>query len=73
MLLWRPQARPGRLRKSAGRAWPTAPRPDLYGPRTATSWDRCQQFEQIALTHLDTVFHIALSLCRNRAKAEDLV
>ncbi len=31
-----------------------------------------QEFEQVALTHLDSLFHMALRHCRNRADAEDL-
>ncbi len=31
-----------------------------------------QEFEQVALTHLDSLFHMALRLCGNRADAEAL-
>ena len=32
-----------------------------------------QEFEQVALVHLDALYHIALRLTRNRAEAEDVV
>jgi len=37
------------------------------------SRDWRQEFEEVALVHLDQLFHMALRLCGNRAKAEDLV
>lgn len=40
--------------------------------RVATE-DRRQEFEQVALIHLDSVFRMALRLCQNRTQAEDLV
>ncbi len=35
--------------------------------------DRRQEFEEVALVHLDQLFRMALRLCRNRSEAEDLV
>ncbi len=32
-----------------------------------------EEFDEVALVHLDRVYHMALRLCRNRAEAEDLV
>jgi len=32
-----------------------------------------QEFEEVALVHLDRLYHMALRLCRNRSEAEDLV
>jgi len=32
-----------------------------------------QEFEQVALVHLDALYHMALRLTRNRAEAEDVV
>src|SRR5215472_15922324 len=31
------------------------------------------EFEQVALVHLDALYHVALRLTRNRAEAEDVV
>ena len=32
-----------------------------------------EEFEQVALVHLDALYHVALRLTRNRAEAEDVV
>ncbi len=43
----------------------------VRGAVITADWRR--EFEQVALIHLDSLFHMALRLCRNRADAEDLV
>ncbi|HLC20840.1 MAG TPA: sigma-70 family RNA polymerase sigma factor, partial [Candidatus Methylomirabilis sp.] len=32
-----------------------------------------EEFEEVALVHLDRLYHMALRLCQNRTEAEDLV
>lgn len=41
--------------------------------RQVADRDRRREFEEVALVHLDRLFHLALRLCRNRSEAEDLV
>jgi len=43
------------------------------GVNPVVTRDGRQEFEQVALVHMDNLFHMALRLCRNRADAEDLV
>lgn len=43
----------------------------VRGAVMTADWRR--EFEQVALIHLDSLFQMALRLCRNRADAEDLV
>ena len=40
---------------------------------SVTSRDWRQEFEEVAVVHLDRLFQMALRLCRNRSEAEDLV
>jgi RNA polymerase sigma-70 factor, ECF subfamily len=39
----------------------------------ATGEDKAQEFERVALVHLDSLYRSALRLTQNRAEAEDLV
>ena len=32
-----------------------------------------EEFDRVALVHLDSLYHVALRLTRNRAEAEDIV
>ncbi len=42
-------------------------------PGWATGEDKVQEFERVALVHLDSLYRSALRLTQNRAEAEDLV
>lgn len=44
-----------------------------FEPRQGGQASRLQEFEEVALAHLDRVYQFAFRLCRKRPEAEDLV